>query len=947
MTDQRSINAGTPTVTVTDNRGQPVCTLQFCRSAVGETAELRISRTTYSAAGIALTEADPRLGAAGVCNVSLVPSLGGAPLHRSGVDDGDTWSFADILGRPLWQRDSAATVTTYTHDALGRPVTVSRVDAANDAQPIVRERHYYGDTAPAFALPGQRVKTANLAGQPVFTWDSAGQQRTGAVSLGGVPLSTTRCLLLTGDREADWCGDDGQGSTWQEWEGLLDGREYTTQFTVNALGQPLVHTNASGHCRRQAYDVGGRLAGQWLTLKGQTEQAIVLTQTYTAGGLPLQQTQGNGVTVSHDYDALSGRLNGTSVARLHDGKTQLLQALTYSYDPVGNLLTSADTAQATRWFRNQQVSPVNTYTYDSLYQLQSATGRENANQKQPNTTLPVPLIPLPSDSSQYTQYTRTFSYDRGGNLIEIRHSAPKTANQWTSTLVVAPHSNHAANSSVFTNVSANTVETLFDCRGNQAQLQPGQTLSWDAHNRLHQVHDSSGTLREYYGYAGAQRVLKVTELAKETRTVVYLDGLEIRTTQQGTVSKEALEVSCLGTDSCAVRALHWRVGTPDGLANDRFFYSYGDALGNLQLELDQQGDIVSREEYYPYGGTAVWAARSQTEVAYKTRRYSGKERDVTGLYFYGYRYYQPWSARWLSADPAGNAAGLNLYCMVTNNPVSLRDRHGLMPLRSLLDRNHVGTMQLNDRTVEVRKSPWQNALQIGKEPRVTFQSALVTVNKGNVAFSRAGDTAAFSDLYKRWEQGDISLIRGISSNHFSWNEIVADGIARSEGDVDAPMATMSGGKTRWLPTALDDESNRFMVAGISQGNHLPVLRDAMRDEAQGENVIAGAILKFTAGKNHPLNINYLYDGEIVVQGPVEIPAFKIDAVITGNLLAPVDVSALDVDDYGLLPLAAPFLPSYEQASADAQSLAQELAQHFLAKSSYALTQLRTRLAERR
>ncbi|HFT8659007.1 TPA: RHS repeat-associated core domain-containing protein, partial [Enterobacter cloacae] len=72
-------------------------------------------------------------------------------------------------------------------------------------------------------------------------------------------------------------------------------------------------------------------------------------------------------------------------------------------------------------------------------------------------------------------------------------------------------------------------------------------------------------------------------------------------------------------------------------------------------------------------------ARSAVEADYKTVRYSGKERDATGLYHYGYRYYQPWSGRWLSADPAGTVDGLNLFRMCRNNPVTLKDENGLAP----------------------------------------------------------------------------------------------------------------------------------------------------------------------------------------------------------------------------------------------------------------------------
>ncbi|HEN3606840.1 TPA: hypothetical protein U5E23_004190, partial [Yersinia enterocolitica] len=84
----------------------------------------------------------------------------------------------------------------------------------------------------------------------------------------------------------------------------------------------------------------------------------------------------------------------------------------------------------------------------------------------------------------------------------------------------------------------------------------------------------------------------------------------------------------------------------------------------------------TQEEYYPFGGTALFASRNTLEAKYKTVRYSGKERDASGLYYYGFRYYLPWLGRWLSADPAGTIDGLNLYRMVRNNPISLMDEDG-------------------------------------------------------------------------------------------------------------------------------------------------------------------------------------------------------------------------------------------------------------------------------
>jgi insecticidal toxin complex protein TccC len=46
------------------------------------------------------------------------------------------------------------------------------------------------------------------------------------------------------------------------------------------------------------------------------------------------------------------------------------------------------------------------------------------------------------------------------------------------------------------------------------------------------------------------------------------------------------------------------------------------------------------------------------------------------LYYYGARYYAPWLQRWVSADPAGDVDGLNLYGFVGNNPLNYFDDSG-------------------------------------------------------------------------------------------------------------------------------------------------------------------------------------------------------------------------------------------------------------------------------
>jgi RHS repeat-associated protein len=51
--------------------------------------------------------------------------------------------------------------------------------------------------------------------------------------------------------------------------------------------------------------------------------------------------------------------------------------------------------------------------------------------------------------------------------------------------------------------------------------------------------------------------------------------------------------------------------------------------------------------------------------------------NLSGLVYYGYRYYQPKTGRWLGRDPIQEQGGVNLYGFVTNRPMTAVDFLGL------------------------------------------------------------------------------------------------------------------------------------------------------------------------------------------------------------------------------------------------------------------------------
>src|SRR5205823_8339027 len=58
-----------------------------------------------------------------------------------------------------------------------------------------------------------------------------------------------------------------------------------------------------------------------------------------------------------------------------------------------------------------------------------------------------------------------------------------------------------------------------------------------------------------------------------------------------------------------------------------FRFQYSNHLGSACLELDHQAEIISYEEYHPYGTSSYRAMKSGIEAPPKRYRYSGMERD--------------------------------------------------------------------------------------------------------------------------------------------------------------------------------------------------------------------------------------------------------------------------------------------------------------------------------
>ena len=117
-----------------------------------------------------------------------------------------------------------------------------------------------------------------------------------------------------------------------------------------------------------------------------------------------------------------------------------MQNLHYTYDPAGNITHIRDDAQQTIYFRNQRVEPSADYTYDAIYRLIEATGREHLGQVggaadpalRTTTRRASALLVTPATATRWARYVERYVYDAVGNFLEMQHRGTDPAHPgWT------------------------------------------------------------------------------------------------------------------------------------------------------------------------------------------------------------------------------------------------------------------------------------------------------------------------------------------------------------------------------------------------------------------------------------------------------------------------------------------------------------------------------------
>jgi len=651
------VHYNTPTLSANDPRGLSIRTVDYWRGDDLDPAQSRVHRTLRDVAGRAVAQSDPRLWALQMsepltpANLTTVYSLNSQVLRSDSVDAGTQIALYGPGAQVLLDWDNLGTRRETEYDVLLRPVAVFEEGVATPRRCV--ERYGYG-------RPGAGEPSKNQLGQLIRHDDPAGSLLFETFAITGQCSENTR--YFTQDPVTpDW------PERIEDRARLLEpGEGATSRWRFGPLAQVLEQVDARGNRQGFELTVDGRLRAAHLQLKLQPDtRPMVNDIRYNAEGQVEHELAGNGVRTSLTYRPQDGLLISR---RATDSSGKLLQHLLYTYDRMGNVLSTQDAAQPIRYFANQRIDPISLFTYDSLYQLREARGWEAGANNQGPTSV------ARADPAAFSNYRQTYRYDAGGNLLELTHVGAQAHGRQFKT---ARYSNRGLPWHNDLPPTEEQIAAAFDARGNLLELDQGRFVQWNLRNQLHLVSPvervSESDDQETYLYdAGGQRVRKIRAWRTNARTVLtevrYLPGLELRIDSAG----EVLQVVSVQTGLNSVHVMHWEEPPPSG--NDSYRYHFTDHLGSTGLELGEDARIISQETYYPFGETA-WSSAS--EVSYRTVRYSGKERDATGLYYYGYRYYIPWLQRWSNPDPAGvEVDGINLFRMVRNNPLTFFDKQG-------------------------------------------------------------------------------------------------------------------------------------------------------------------------------------------------------------------------------------------------------------------------------
>jgi RHS repeat-associated protein len=610
-TDVTPPQGGTATSTVTDVRGRTVALRHYHGPAPAGTHDT--TTYGYNRKG-QLTEVTDARGSRWTHRYDLL----GRRTRTDDPDKGRVTRGYDDAGRLTTSTDARDVTLAYTYDVLGRK-TSARNGTATGTK---RAEWIYDTVAKGLLTRSVRYDDAGAA----YTTEVVGYNAYDS------PLSIRYVLPAS---------ETGFGATTFTYVNTynVDGSPATTRLpAAGDLGQENLSTGYTGHGRPAT--LGTSLGGTLVTGTGYTNygETNILSLRNNSGGI---------IQIGQYYEDDTRRLHEIRTTTAVEPTTTFGHAV-YRYTAAGDVNRIVESVSG----------ETQCFGYDHLRRLTQAWTPSSGD---------CAAAPTVAGLGGPAKYWQSWTFDAAGDrLSQTDHATVNTTATYTYPAATGPRP-HAVTSVGYAGAITRTDTYAYDANGNTTS-RPGQTLTWDAEDRLATSTGSGGTTAYLYDVDGGRLVRR--DPAGKT---LYLPGQEIRhTTSTGTARTTRYY-------TFAGRAVATR--TASGLT-----WLAGDHQGTAQLAITATTQAVAVRRFTPYG--APRGTVSGTWPSMMDKGFVGGTLDNTGLTHLGAREYDPSLGRFISVDPVfdeKDPQSWQGYAYAGNTPVTASDPTGLVMCARLED----------------------------------------------------------------------------------------------------------------------------------------------------------------------------------------------------------------------------------------------------------------------
>ncbi|MCE9575157.1 MAG: FG-GAP-like repeat-containing protein [Deltaproteobacteria bacterium] len=422
-------------------------------------------------------------------------------------------------------------------------------------------------------------------------------------------------------------------------------------FTYDADGNPLRETrcwDGRSATLERGFDDLGRLA--WTRYPGgevvnATYDALGMPQgltgyvtnvAYDVAGRPIRTDYANGTSTSATFSPARGWLDRLEVT----GPTGLVFAVAGTHDAEGALVASTRTSISPAGRHDTALG----YAYDAQHRLTAVTGDR----------------------------TEGFAYDLVGNLQSQTGVGSYT---YPAAGGLHPHAATTAGTKAFT----------YDAMGNLLTEHQGATLArrlvWNAVGlpETVSVTQPDGSVQDVH-YAYAYDGARVSVATPTTTRLSLLPEVELELTDADGAGPAVPVETRVHQYTFGGRVVARRTITATGPDEVRFLHQ--DALGSSAIATDAAGvPVAGSDVEYTAFGRELGSSHAAGDHGFTGQRHDAATslEAGAGLVYMNARYYDPATARFISADtivPGAGVFGLNRYAYVGQNPISFTDPTG-------------------------------------------------------------------------------------------------------------------------------------------------------------------------------------------------------------------------------------------------------------------------------